>query len=97
MESGQTDRRRVSWFCWSDQIWVLISMEPPSSLSSASQQPHPNGKGYRVSMKDGSIITYREVSSSDGSPAVDINITSSSDDTGGVRTQKIHFVRKKED
>lgn len=54
---------------------------------------HRNGKGFRVSMKDGSIITYREVSSSDGSPAVDIHIMSSSDDTGGVRTQKIHFVR----
>jgi len=53
-----------------------------------------NGKGFRVSMKDGSIITYREVSSSDGSPAVDIHIISESDDTGGVRTQKIHFVKK---
>ena len=60
------------------------------------EEPLANGKGFRVSMKDGSIITYREVSSSDGSPAVDIHITSSSDDTGGVRTQKIHFVRKKE-
>ncbi|MCF0106641.1 MAG: hypothetical protein HUJ53_07765 [Holdemanella sp.] len=49
----------------------------------------------RHSESDGTIITYREVSSSDGSPAVDINIKKSTD-SSGVKSQKIHFVKKKE-
>lgn len=47
-------------------------------------------KGYLARMRDGTIISYRWSSSSDGSPAVDINIQS----TGSVKRQKIHFVQK---
>jgi len=48
-------------------------------------------------MEDGTVITMREVSSSDGSPAIDINISGSSD-SGGLNDQKIHFIEKpKED
>ena len=53
-----------------------------------------NGKGVRTDMADGTIITYRERSSSDGSPAVDINIRKSLD-SGGIKEQKIHFVKGK--
>ena len=53
----------------------------------------PNGKGKITKMEDGSIISYRIVSSSDGSPAVDINIRKSRD-SGGIKQQKIHFVKK---
>ena len=52
-----------------------------------------NGKGQTVKMKDGTIISYRKVSSSDGSAAVDINISKSSD-SGEVKTQKIHFIKR---
>lgn len=45
-------------------------------------------------MSDGTIITYREVSSSDASPAVDINIKKSTNPSG-VKSQKIHFIKKK--
>ena len=51
-------------------------------------------KGMTTKMADGSIITWREVSSSDGSPAVDINIERSSDNNV-VQQQKIHFVEGK--
>ncbi len=51
-----------------------------------------NGKGVFTKMRDGSILSFREVSSSDGSPAVDINI-SKSNDHGGIKQQKIHFVK----
>ena len=51
-------------------------------------------KGMVAKMADGSIITWREVSSSDGSPAVDINIERSSDNNV-VQQQKIHFVKGK--
>ncbi len=50
------------------------------------------GKGYVTKMKDGTILSYREVSSSDGSPAVEINIRQS-DDHGDIKYQKIHFVK----
>ena len=44
-------------------------------------------------MSDGTVITMREVSHSDGTPAVDINIKRSKH-TGGVESQKIHFVQE---
>lgn len=51
-----------------------------------------NGKGYFTKMKDGSILSYREISSTDGSPVVEINIKSSNEH-GDIKDQKIHFVR----
>ena len=56
------------------------------------EEPLPNGKGVKTTMSDGTVITMREVSSSDGSPAVDINISRSSG-TDGIKGQKIHFVQ----
>jgi len=53
-----------------------------------------NGEGARTQMKDGTIITYREVSHSDGTSAVDINVSKSSGSTGGIKSQKIHFVKE---
>lgn len=53
----------------------------------------PNGKGVMTSMKDGTVITYRVITSTEGSPAVDINIKRSSD-TGGIKKQKIHFEKE---
>ena len=52
-----------------------------------------NGKGKLVKMKDGSIVSHREISTSDGSPAVEINITRS-EGSGGIKKQKIHFVKE---
>ena len=52
-----------------------------------------NGKGHKTVMADGSTITFREVSSGDGSPAVDINITKTDTVSGNLKTQKIHFVK----
>ena len=51
-----------------------------------------NGKGVYTKMKDGSILSYREVSSFDGSPAVEINIRQSTEH-GDIKYQKIHFVK----
>lgn len=44
-------------------------------------------------MADGTVITMRKVSSSDGTPVVDINIEYSRG-SGGVKSQKIHFVKE---
>ena len=51
-----------------------------------------NGKGVYTKMKDGSILSYRAVSTSDGSPAVEINIKQRNDH-GEIKYQKIHFVK----
>lgn len=53
-----------------------------------------NKHGKKTTLSDGSIISWRNVSNSpDNSPAVDINIERSSD-SGGIRQQKIHFVKE---
>lgn len=47
-------------------------------------------KGCKAYMNDGSVITFRKRSTSDGSPAVDIKIETQ----GRVKSHKVHFVRK---
>lgn len=49
-----------------------------------------NGKGYITRFPDGSRVSIREKSSSDGTPVVEITITQS----GSTKTQKIHFVKE---
>ena len=44
-------------------------------------------------MADGTVITYRETSTSDGTPVVEINIDNSGN-CGGVKSQKIHFIEE---
>jgi hypothetical protein len=49
------------------------------------------GKGMVYRMRDGSVITHRYVSSSkDKSPVVELKVKNVS----GVKSQKIHFVKK---
>ena len=50
-----------------------------------------NGKGLKTRMADGTIVSFRETSTSDGSPVVEINIQKSSN-YGDLKQQKIHFV-----
>lgn len=54
-----------------------------------------NGKGKITYMADGSIITFRPITKSDNYPAVNINISRSTD-YGGIKTQKIHFGKEDE-
>jgi len=49
------------------------------------------GKGLVYMMRDGSYITYRYTSTSDGSPVVQLSIV----DVKGVKSQKIHFVKRR--
>lgn len=46
-------------------------------------------------MADGTVITMRKHSHSDGTPVVDINIKPSKH-TGGIKGQKIHFIQEDE-
>ncbi len=46
-----------------------------------------------TNMADGTIISWRSISHSDGTSVVEINIKGSSR-TGGIKNQKIHFVEE---
>lgn len=50
-----------------------------------------NSTTTRVQLRDGTIVNFRVYSKS-GSPAVDINISRSSDNCG-LRSHKIHFIK----
>lgn len=50
-----------------------------------------NGNLRITTMSDGTVITMRKISYSDGTPVVEINISSSTH-SGGVKQQKIHFI-----
>ena len=58
------------------------------------ETPLRNGKGVMSKLADGTIVTMRPASSSDGSPVVEINISKSSG-SAGIKQQKIHFVRRR--
>ena len=53
------------------------------------QEPLPNGHGEKKIMKDGGVVTYREETSTQGSPAVDFGKMQ-----GQVKNQRIHFIKK---
>lgn len=58
-----------------------------------TERVYDNGNRRITQMSDGSVVTWRKTSASDGTPVVEINISSSSH-TGGVKRQKIHFIRE---
>ena len=58
------------------------------------EESYKDGKLKITKMADGTIVTWRETSHSDGTSVVEINISESSH-TGGVKKQKIHFTEDK--
>lgn len=50
-----------------------------------------SGKGLMTRMADGTIVSFRKTSTSDGSPVVEINVQKSNNH-GDLKQQKIHFV-----
>lgn len=58
------------------------------------EQTFNNGNLKVTRMADGTHVTWRLISHSDGTPVVDINIDHSSH-TGGIKEQKIHFVEER--
>lgn len=69
---------------------VLTSQDFYSRISkNAVIHVLPNGKGTKAVFADGTTITHRVITSTPGSPAVDINIKS----PGIIKKQKIHFIK----
>lgn len=52
-----------------------------------------NGKASIATMADGTVISYRTITTTENSPAVEINIRYSSE-SDSLKYQKIHFIRK---
>lgn len=73
----------------SDNLTTAQDFYNKIAFGGKEQKVNENMKITR--MADGSVITMRKVSHSDGTPAIDINIKSSNH-TGGIKNQKIHFV-----
>lgn len=57
------------------------------------EKTYKNGALNITHMADGTIISMRSTSNSDGTPVVEINISGSTH-TGGVKEQKIHFIKE---
>lgn len=58
-----------------------------------TEKIYDNGNRKITQMSDGSIVTWRKISTSDKTPVVEINISNSTH-TGGVKKQKIHFIKE---
>ena len=52
-----------------------------------------NNKGIKITLDDGTIISYRIITKTKNSPAIEINIKKCIEKTK-VKTQKIHFIRR---
>ena len=64
-----------------------------NKIAHGGKEKTVNSNTKITTMADGTVITMREKSNSDGTPVVDINIKPSSH-TGGVKSQKIHFIQE---
>ncbi len=57
------------------------------------ERSYKNGSMKIANMADGSVVTWRLSSFSDGTPVVEINILLSTG-SGGIKQQKIHFIKE---
>ena len=85
-----TSRGDVRVFECTDPARTAYTFAQKASRGFVSMTPI-QGKGYIMRMNDGTLITYRYISSSaDRSPVVELKIKN----LKRVRTQKIHFVKR---
>lgn len=85
-----TSRGDVRVFECADPARTAYTFAQKASRGFVSMTPI-QGKGYIMRMSDGTLITYRYISSSaDRSPVVELKIKN----LKRVRTQKIHFVKR---
>lgn len=89
-EGSSTNVRRIA----SDDPLATAKKFFKIATKGAVETRHPKEGMTLCKMKDGSTVSIRVTSSSDGTPAVDIKIDKSVE--GQIKTQKIHFVKKEE-
>lgn len=89
-EVGSNSKVRI---IYSDNVYITAKdFYERVGKGAISTRKIPHGKVSALA--DGTIITYRAITSSEGSPAININIKKGSY-KGRVKTQKIHFVTNK--
>ena len=96
-ENGQSKKNNKVRNIFSDAPSATAQKFYDTLAYGGKEEPTYNSKtgkqnGMKTTLSDGSVITWRNISHSDGSPAVDINVERSSD-SDGIKQQKIHFVK----
>lgn len=89
-EGSHTSVRRISS---GDPLATAKQFFEIASAGAVSTR-YPKDGMTLCEMKDGSLVSMRIKSSSDGSPVVEVKIDKSIE--GQLKTQKIHFVERKE-
>lgn len=96
-ENGQSKKNNKVRNIFSDAPSATAQKFYDTLAYGGKEEPTYNSKtgkqnGMKTTLSDGSVITWINISHSDGSPAVDINVERSSD-SDGIKQQKIHFVK----
>ena len=81
-----------------DNVRVIKTSTPEATSSDfykkladgGHSEPLSNGHGTKTTLPDGSIVVHRLITSTSGSPAVDIKVIG----TSKVKSQKVHFVKE---
>ena len=79
-------------------VRIIASLSPEKTANDfytkikagGKSEPLKNGHGSMTTLGDGTVIVYRPVTSTTGSPAVNIKVIR----PGKVKSQKIHFVKE---
>lgn len=85
--SNRTSNNRVRQIVSQNPIKTASDFYKHATAGAVSEKSIPSGK--TSFLRDGTVITLRKISSSDGYPAVDIKIMT----PGTVKTHKIHFLK----
>lgn len=91
-ESSPSTGSRTRNIASSDNIATATDFYNKIALG-GTEKIYNNGNRRITQMSDGTVITWRKSSTSDGSSVVEINI-SRSGHTGGIKRQKIHFIQE---
>lgn len=91
-DNSQSTGNRTRNIASSDNVATATDFYNKIALG-GTEKIYDNGNRRITQMSDGSVITWRKTSTSDGTSVVEINISNSTH-TGGVKRQKIHFIEE---
>lgn len=70
--------------------FTQLASDVPVRCATITDKITGNVKGMKYQMRDGSHVVFRYYSTSDGSPAVSLNVVGNQ----RIKSQKIHFIKK---
>ena len=90
-ESGKFGEKGKTYRVISSPDPITTSIDFYNKIGRGGRKTNlPNGKGTKTILGDGTIIVHRIVTSTKGSPAVEISVSGSP----RIKNQKIHFILK---